>query len=389
MNRRNRLFFLTRQIWSGECIIVFDISRTPAESPPCGVDSYDTLDSLQSAVISLLMIIVNPSVAIITPTKNRFKLLCETMDSVRKQTFGAWEHIIVDDGSDDDTAEEVNRQAAVDPRVRYVRRDGDKAGANVCRNLGVRATSAPLIMFLDSDDLLEPCCLEERVQIMERNVDLDFATFQTALFQKHKNDLGRILDADLLGDDLLRFLFFEVPWIITAPIWRRSTLFNLGLLDELLLSWQDIDLHIRAVVSQCKYLRFATVDHHVRWQFEATKISVLQRHSPKHLEASMYVFEKFEKLLRARTCLTWTRQRALCSLYFFIAERWVDNKNISKAVHTWHTMRLRRLGGRGLWITGLLFLTLLRISPTLTPTTRLIHKWKGWMRLRTNPELLK
>ena len=58
------------------------------------------------------MSVVPPMVAIITPTKNRLELLCETMNSVQAQTFDAWEHIVVDDGSDDGTAEEVQRRSA-------------------------------------------------------------------------------------------------------------------------------------------------------------------------------------------------------------------------------------------------------------------------------------
>ena len=134
-------------------------------------------------LVSVSRATVNPVVAVITPTKNRLKLLCEAMDSVQRQSFDAWEHIIVDDGSDDGTAEEVARRAAADPRIRYLRRTGEKSGANVCRNIGVRESRAEFIVFLDSDDLLAPSCLGRRVEIMQRNLDLDFATFQTAVFE--------------------------------------------------------------------------------------------------------------------------------------------------------------------------------------------------------------
>ena len=53
-----------------------------------------------------------PAVTVVTPTKNRLRLLCETMESVRAQGFDSWEHVIVDDGSDDGTADELARRAA-------------------------------------------------------------------------------------------------------------------------------------------------------------------------------------------------------------------------------------------------------------------------------------
>ena len=49
--------------------------------------------------------------------ENRLKLLCETMDSVQAQTFARWDDLIIDDGSNDGTAEEVARRAVVDAHV--------------------------------------------------------------------------------------------------------------------------------------------------------------------------------------------------------------------------------------------------------------------------------
>ena len=330
-----------------------------------------------------------PRIAVITPTKDRCALLTETITSVRSQTYTDWEHWIIDDGSTDGTEETVANISAEDPRIRYLKRTSDITGASVCRNIGVRATTAELVVFLDSDDLLDNHCLERRAQLMERNPDLDFATFQSALFLNKKTDLGRIYDGELLGDDLLRFLFFEVPWVITAPVWRRSTLLRLGLFDESLPSWQDVDLHIRAIVSRCKYLRFPEVDHHIRWQYEATKVSVEQRRSPKHLEAALLLLKKFEHLVNTNASMNWVRQRALCGLYFFVAERWVENKALGKALSAWRVIFRRRLGSGFLWLTGTLVLCLYRMPDPGGIVARVVNKWKGWMRLRTNPALLK
>ncbi len=123
-----------------------------------------------------------PVVTIVTPTKNRLALLRETLNSVAAQTLQSWEHVIVDDGSDDGIAQEVLRRNAADQRVRYLPRTGQRSGANVCRNRGIWAASADLIVFLNSDDLLRPGCLERRVEIMQRNLDLDFAVFPSGVF---------------------------------------------------------------------------------------------------------------------------------------------------------------------------------------------------------------
>lgn len=326
-----------------------------------------------------------PRVAIVTPTKNRLALLCEAMDSVQAQTFADWEHLIVDDGSNDGTAEEVERRSKQDSRIRFIRRTGDKTGANICRNIGIRHSRADYVLFLDSDDLLEPHSLARRVAKLARNADLDFVTFQTSFFIDEIGDHDQYRDRDLLGDDLTRFLFFELPWIVTGPLWRKSSLERIGLFDESLPSWQDVELHIRALTMGVRYLRFSEVDHHVRWDNSVRRTSADQRKSPKHLDAALDTLEKFERMIRAGPGMTWIRQRALCSLYFFVAERWVEAREPVKALETWRDIHNRGLGTTFLHRSGAL---LLLFKSYGLPSDRLINKWKGLMRLRTNAELV-
>jgi glycosyltransferase involved in cell wall biosynthesis len=330
-----------------------------------------------------------PKVTIITPTKNRLKLLCEAMVSVQAQTFAEWEHIIVDDGSDDDTAKEVRRRAQADSRVRYIVRNIESAGANVCRNIGVREAAADFVLFLDSDDLLMPHCLMRRLEIMERNADIDFAVFQTQVFIGVPGDTNLTFNQELSGDDLLRFLFFEPPWIITGPIWRKATLQRIGAFDEGLLSWQDIELHVRAILSSCRYLRFAEADHHVRWQNDPDKISILQRRSERHLNAVPELLQKFERMIVAGPGMNWVRQRALCGLYFMVAELWVAAGSLSSGLRVWRMIDVRVLGSKWLHLTGAVLLAVQNVGwPIEELGQRVKHKWKGWMRLRTNPELV-
>jgi glycosyltransferase involved in cell wall biosynthesis len=331
-----------------------------------------------------------PLVSVVTPTKNRLRLLLETMKSVQHQTLTRWEHIIVDDGSDDGTAEDVPRRVDTDPRLRYLPRMGERTGANVCRNQGLAAAVADLIVFLDSDDVLEPNCLARRVEIMQRNQDLDFIVSGMGAFVNTPGDVDRDHGNDLLGDDLLGFLYFELPWQTTGPTWRRQTLERLGGFDEELPSWQDVDLHVRALATGCRYLRVPDVDYHMRWQMDHAKVSIMQRRAPDHLKMAEQTLAKFERVVRDGPGMTWVRQRALCSLYFFIAECWSDAGRLSDSLRCWGLIRDRKLGSRFLYGTGA---GVLALHATGEHGKRLLgrrigHKWKGWMRLRTNPELV-
>jgi glycosyltransferase involved in cell wall biosynthesis len=331
-----------------------------------------------------------PVVSVVTPTKNRLALLRETMDSVAAQTFPDWEHLVVDDGSDDGTAEEVAKRAAMDPRIRYIPRMGKKAGGNVCRNLGVAEGRADLIVFLDSDDLLRPECLERRVEIMQQNPVLDFAVFRAGVFVNLVGDMKRLYHPQNPGDDLLRFLTLECPWQTTGPIWRRTFLDEIGGFDETVLSMQDLEMHVRALCARGKYLCLPYTDHEIRWQNEDTKTSVRHFKDPIYIEAAERVHEKFLEILIKNGLLTWSRLRALLGLTFGTAENWVRLRRFGLAVRVWRRGCARQRAGLRLQVAGLLMISVLQLSPRQEGLCgRLVNKWKGWVRFRQEPALLE
>lgn len=282
---------------------------------------------------------MNPIVAIITPTKNRLKLLCEAMDSVQRQSFDAWEHIIVDDGSDDGTPAEVARRAAADSRIRYIRRTGDNVGANVCRNLGWRQSASVFVMFLDSDDILSRDCVSRRVDVMRRNPDLDFAVFDSDVFQGRLGDLSRRFDVGAAADDLDRFLALDPPWETTGPIWRRDILSNLGGWDDDLRSWQDIDLHIRALAAGPRYVRFRVVDHHIRWVVSEERISRRKAFEIELIENCVRCANRWREVLSHGCNLSPQRNRALSGVLFHLSEQLAGLGAFTAALTVWSSAR--------------------------------------------------
>ena len=105
---------------------------------------------------------VIPQVAVVTAAYNMENYIGATIASVLEQTLPDFEMIVVDDGSRDATAGIV--AAVDDPRVRLISTPNNGAGA--ARNRGLAACRAPLVSFLDADDLLVPDALEQMVATM-------------------------------------------------------------------------------------------------------------------------------------------------------------------------------------------------------------------------------
>ena len=91
-----------------------------------------------------------PLISVVTPAYNVGPWIGQAMDSVLSQTEGRIEYVVVDDGSTDDTAAIVAERAESDPRLRLVRTEN--GGSGRARNVGITATSAPFVTFLDGDD---------------------------------------------------------------------------------------------------------------------------------------------------------------------------------------------------------------------------------------------
>lgn len=331
----------------------------------------------------------SPAVSVVTPTKNRVRLLRETIDSVRAQTFPDWEHLIVDDGSDDGTAEMVEALAAADPRIRYIRRVGEKAGANVCRNIGIREARADLLVFLDSDDLLQAGCLQGRVQTMRRNSDLDFAVYRAGLVVRRIGDAAGLWHRQDPADDLLRFSMLECPWDTTGPIWRRAFLARIGGFDEALLSMQDLEMHVRAIAAGGKYLYIPAVDHNIRFESGDAKTSVRHFKDPAYIRATEYAHERLLDALVRYDRLTWSRRRALVGLGFGTAECWVALGRMKEAFGAWRRACRRNAAPGHLHFVGILMLCLYRAGASESSfARRVVNKWKGWVRFRQEPALL-
>ncbi|MFJ8658949.1 glycosyltransferase family 2 protein [Streptomyces sp. NPDC093795] len=96
-------------------------------------------------------------------------LVGEAIRSALDQGPVVAEVVAVDDCSGDGTARVLDELAALHPRLRVVRRTENSGGCGTPRNDGIRAATAPYVMFLDSDDVLPAGAAEALVAAAERH----------------------------------------------------------------------------------------------------------------------------------------------------------------------------------------------------------------------------
>lgn len=186
-------------------------------------------------------------ISIVIPVYNSGSTIIETLDSVLNQTFHNWEAICVDDGSCDNSVEIINSYCQKDSRFRLIVRNCEEKGGSVCRNIGGYASLGRYIIFLDSDDLLAPWCLEQRFNAISSSFH-DVVIFPIAYFTQNVTEHTGTRNL-FSRNHLCRFISGSPTWQTMQPIYTTEVFKRLGGFDIHFPRYQDVEFGIRVLLN--------------------------------------------------------------------------------------------------------------------------------------------
>jgi len=183
-------------------------------------------------------------ISVIIPTYNRQDFLKKAIDSVLAQTYPHFELIVVDDGSDDDTAGLV---AGYNRDIVFIQQ-GNR-GPAAARNAGIRAARHEMLAFLDSDDRFAENKLEEQLRVMQENPALLISHTQETWFRngrilnqkaKHNKNSGNIFGQSL-----------KLCAVSMSTVMVRGEIFDrFGLFDEEFKCCEDYEFWLRVSAAE-------------------------------------------------------------------------------------------------------------------------------------------
>lgn len=242
---------------------------------------------------------MSPVVSVIIPTFNRWPLVGEAVESVFAQSYSDFELIVVDDGSTDETQQEL---AKFRSRLRlFVKARGGVAAA---RNFGVSRAAGRYVAFLDSDDLWRPKKLEMQTAFMEKDPAVQICQTEEIWLRhgvrvnprsRHQKPSGDIFIASLQ-------LCLVSP---SAVMMTKELFWRFGGFDERFPVCEDYDLWLRIAV-----------EHRVR--LIASPLTIKRGGHADQLSRSTWAIDRYrvaalQKLLRSNLQGT-RRARALAVL---------------------------------------------------------------------------
>jgi len=183
---------------------------------------------------------------------NRVSIVKGTLDSILKQTYTNWECIIVDDGSTDNTEKTINSYIEKSNRFKFHKRPTHLVkGANSCRNYGFSLAKGNLINWFDSDDIMKPSFLEDKLNVFNTETDAvihrnNYANYALTEYRDSKFEYNN-------GKSLFYNYAMETIEIQTCGfLWKRSFLEGKQLFDETIQRYQDNEFHIRMLALKPK-----------------------------------------------------------------------------------------------------------------------------------------
>ncbi len=165
-----------------------------------------------------------PLVSVIIPTHNRWPMVLEAVDSALGQEGGELEVIVVDDGSTDGTADQLE---AARPGVTVVRETNRERGAS--RNTGLQHAGGAYVVFLDADDVLDPWYLRqflEQWNSSEGSERIYVSDWQS--WSPETGELRRVRIPATASDDLFKKVLRGTLWCVQSAVIPRKTAINVG-----------------------------------------------------------------------------------------------------------------------------------------------------------------
>ena len=150
---------------------------------------------------------MNPLISVIIPVYNAEAYLRKCLYSVVNQTWKNLQILCVDDGSTDDSLQILQEYSREDDRIQVYLKENEHV--SMARNFALERARGEYILFLDSDDWLDPDTVETAVQTAcEQDADVVIWSYIRELGaesrKKHIYDVDVIFDAEMVRTLLYR-----------------------------------------------------------------------------------------------------------------------------------------------------------------------------------------
>ena len=191
----------------------------------------------------------SPLITVLMPVYNGATYLTVAIDSILNQTFSDFEFLIIDDGSTDQSIDQI--MSYDDPRIQLIKNKNNR-GQSETLNKGLSLARGKYIARMDQDDISMPERLKKQLDFMENNSDVDVCGSWLQLMGKYNG----IIELETQSEEIKISLLTNQNLAHSAVMIRKSTLVKYDLnYNPTLTVGNDYDLWVRML----EYCSFANL----------------------------------------------------------------------------------------------------------------------------------
>jgi len=174
---------------------------------------------------------MNKVIDVILPLFNAEDTIADALESLRGQSYPAWECIIINDGSTDKTLEILSDFKRRDSRFKIIRIP--HSGIVKALNTGLEISSAPYIARMDADDISLPERFAKQIDFLQKNPEIDVVSCLVEHNPIHENQKGFAHYVDwtnqiITPQDHFINRFVESPIVHPTVMFRKELIENFG-----------------------------------------------------------------------------------------------------------------------------------------------------------------
>jgi glycosyltransferase involved in cell wall biosynthesis len=310
----------------------------------------------------------SPLVTVVTPSYNQGRFIRATIESVLSQDYPNLQYIIMDGGSTDETAAVVSEYGS---RLTWIS-EKDR-GQSHAINKGFRIAKGEIVSWLNSDDFILPRAVRHAVTAFENNPRAGAVYGEGYLIDERGSITGRF--PATVPFNLWKMIYLSDYILQQTSYFRKSTLDEVGYVDENLHWGMDWDLYIR--IGKRYPIQYIPEYMGCLREYQTAKTfsgggrrfrelaSIMRRHGSQRYPPGYvtYGLDTYGKIwtewIERLTPSFLERPSKICRHYLFAATRYVIDRTLREAqgwyTDGWATTKLHYMlpsGGQRLRIEG-------------------------------------
>jgi glycosyltransferase involved in cell wall biosynthesis len=209
-----------------------------------------------------------PRISIVIPSYNQARYLDEAICSVLNQNYPSLELVVIDGGSNDCSVDVIRKYS---DKLAYWVSEEDR-GQTHAINKGMTRATSDVVAYLNSDDCLEPGCLERVGRFFAENQTAEWLTggcrvfgAEIEIWYLHPEGWNSLIDTVLPWARPQKYVFPQSG----ACFMRRELIERLGDYDETLHYSMDMEYYARAAFAGAKMHVIPDILAGWRWHAEA------------------------------------------------------------------------------------------------------------------------